>query len=100
MSGFLFVHLLCRQLSLGQTDGDLRLITANVDRQFLQGLGIAQSMPGPLFNFSAYLGAVYQGVGGALVAWLGMFGPGMCNQGNVVLTSSFKVRLCVYCLFS
>lgn len=39
-------------------------------------------MPGPLFNFSAYLGAVYQGVGGALVAWLGMFGPGTCNQGN------------------
>ena len=33
-------------------------------------------MPGPLFNFSAYLGAIYQGVPGALVAWLGMFGPG------------------------
>lgn len=34
------------------------------DNQFLQGLGLAQSMPGPLFNFSAYLGAVYQGVPG------------------------------------
>lgn len=45
--------------------------------QFLQGLGLAQSMPGPLFNFSAYLGAVYQGVPGALVAYLGLFGPGV-----------------------
>ena len=45
--------------------------------QFLQGLGLAQSMPGPLFNFSAYLGAVYKGVGGALVAYCGLFGPGV-----------------------
>ena len=33
-------------------------------------------MPGPLFNFSAYIGSVYQGIAGGLVAWLGMFGPG------------------------
>jgi len=46
-------------------------------KQFLQGLGLAQSMPGPLFNFSAYLGAVYQGVTGALVATMGLFGPGV-----------------------
>eukprot|EP00339_Tiarina_fusa_P004721 CAMPEP_0117069942 /NCGR_PEP_ID=MMETSP0472-20121206/49087_1 /TAXON_ID=693140 ORGANISM="Tiarina fusus, Strain LIS" /NCGR_SAMPLE_ID=MMETSP0472 /ASSEMBLY_ACC=CAM_ASM_000603 /LENGTH=498 /DNA_ID=CAMNT_0004792745 /DNA_START=89 /DNA_END=1586 /DNA_ORIENTATION=+ len=45
--------------------------------QFLQGLGLAQSMPGPLFNFSAYLGAVYQGVPGALMAYVGLFGPGV-----------------------
>jgi len=45
--------------------------------QFLQGLGLAQSMPGPLFNFSAYLGAVYARVPGALVAWLGLFSPGI-----------------------
>lgn len=45
--------------------------------QFLQGLALAQSMPGPLFNFSAYLGAVYQGVPGALIAYLGLFGPGV-----------------------
>ena len=45
--------------------------------QFLQGLGLAQSMPGPLFNFSAYLGAVYQGVAGGMVAWAGLFGPGI-----------------------
>jgi chromate transporter len=47
------------------------------DEQFLQGLGLAQSMPGPLFNFSAYLGAVYKGVPGALVAFVGLFGPGV-----------------------
>jgi chromate transporter len=45
--------------------------------QFFQGLGLAQSMPGPLFNFSAYLGAVYRGVPGALVAFVGLFGPGV-----------------------
>jgi chromate transporter len=45
--------------------------------QYLQGLGLAQSMPGPLFNFSAYLGAVYQNVPGALVAYVGLFGPGV-----------------------
>jgi len=48
----------------------------NRDR-FLQGLGLAQSMPGPLFNFSAYLGAVYQNVPGALIAYVGLFGPGV-----------------------
>lgn len=44
---------------------------------FLQGLGLAQSMPGPLFNFSSYLGAVYQKIPGALMAYLGLFGPGV-----------------------
>ncbi|KAG7352027.1 chromate transporter [Nitzschia inconspicua] len=47
------------------------------NEQFLQGLGLAQSMPGPLFNFSAYLGAVYKGVPGALMAFIGLFGPGV-----------------------
>jgi len=44
---------------------------------FLQGLGLAQSMPGPLFNFSSYLGAVYKHIPGALIAYLGLFGPGV-----------------------
>jgi chromate transporter len=47
------------------------------DETFLQGLGLSQSMPGPLFNFSAYLGAVYKGVPGALVAYCGLFAPGV-----------------------
>ena len=45
--------------------------------QFYYGLGITQSLPGPLFNFSAYLGAVYQGLAGGMIAWLGLFGPGV-----------------------
>ena len=44
---------------------------------FFQGLGLAQSMPGPLFNFASYLGAVYKGVPGALIAYVGLFGPGV-----------------------
>jgi chromate transporter len=48
-----------------------------IKEQFLQGLGLAQSLPGPLFNFVAYLGAIYQGVPGALIAYLGIFGPGV-----------------------
>lgn len=36
-----------------------------------------QALPGPLFNFAAYLGAVYKGVPGAFVGWLGLFGPGV-----------------------
>jgi len=38
--------------------------------QFLQGLGLAQSLPGPLFNFAAFIGAAYKGVPGALVSWV------------------------------
>eukprot|EP00546_Thalassionema_frauenfeldii_P019962 CAMPEP_0178897802 /NCGR_PEP_ID=MMETSP0786-20121207/1960_1 /TAXON_ID=186022 /ORGANISM="Thalassionema frauenfeldii, Strain CCMP 1798" /LENGTH=490 /DNA_ID=CAMNT_0020568415 /DNA_START=161 /DNA_END=1636 /DNA_ORIENTATION=- len=46
--------------------------------QFLQGLGLAQSLPGPLFNFSAYLGAIIRATFGvALVVWAGLFGPGV-----------------------
>ncbi len=43
----------------------------------------AQAMPGPLFNFSAYLGAVMAlraGVPaavGILVCWVGLFAPGV-----------------------
>jgi chromate transporter len=45
--------------------------------KFFQGLALAQSMPGPLFNFASYLGAVRKGVAGSLIAYLGLFGPGV-----------------------
>ncbi|CAN0110036.1 unnamed protein product, partial [Discosporangium mesarthrocarpum] len=45
--------------------------------QFFQGFGLVQALPGPLFNFSAYLGAVSNGLPGAFVGWLGLFGPGV-----------------------
>lgn len=53
--------------------------------QFLQGLALTQSMPGPLFNFSAYLGAVYKGVGGAMVGYMGLFGPAVGLNLSIVL---------------
>lgn len=51
--------------------------------QFYAGLGIVQAMPGPLFNFSAYLGAIiaynagYVFLIGTVVCWIGLFGPGV-----------------------
>ena len=54
--------------------------TGLVDRQaFLAGYGAAQAVPGPLFTFAAYLGAVYNaspsGLVGATVALLAIFLP-------------------------
>ncbi|KAG0610833.1 hypothetical protein M758_7G095400 [Ceratodon purpureus] len=51
--------------------------------QFYAGLGVQQALPGPLFNFSAYLGAImainqgYVFIVGAAIAWLGLFLPGI-----------------------
>ena len=51
------------------------------DGTFLAGYGVAQAIPGPLFTFSAYLGAVVAPAGWALlwsaVALVFMFLPGM-----------------------
>ncbi|HEX3994825.1 MAG TPA: chromate efflux transporter [Acetobacteraceae bacterium] len=48
---------------------------------FLAGYGAAQSVPGPLFTFAAYLGAVMgpwpNGVVGAVVALVAIFLPGL-----------------------
>jgi len=57
------------------------LLTAIVPKfvteaQFLEGFALAQAIPGPVFNFSAFLGGCYAGLGGAVVAWLGLFAPG------------------------
>jgi chromate transporter len=46
------------------------------DQQFLQGLGLAQSMPGPTASLAAFIGAVYKGPAGGLVAEIGLLGPG------------------------
>ncbi|WP_411837316.1 chromate efflux transporter [Paracoccus sp. ME4] len=49
--------------------------------QFLAGYGAAQAVPGPLFTFAAYLGAVLEpwpnGVLGATIALLALFLPGL-----------------------
>jgi chromate transporter len=48
---------------------------------FLAGYGAAQAVPGPLFTFAAYLGAVMRpepnGVIGAAIALVGVFLPGL-----------------------
>ena len=47
--------------------------------EFLAGYGAAQSVPGPLFTFAAYLGALLPGIPsviGALLALLAIFVPG------------------------
>ncbi|MGQ4806805.1 putative chromate transport protein [Candidatus Entotheonellaceae bacterium PAL068K] len=43
--------------------------------EFLDGLGLVQALPGPLFSISAYLGGVMGGVLGALVCLTGIFLP-------------------------
>ncbi|TCO71944.1 chromate efflux transporter [Rhodovulum euryhalinum] len=47
---------------------------------FLAGYGAAQAVPGPLFTFAAYLGAVLvpapNGIAGAVLALVGVFLPG------------------------
>lgn len=45
--------------------------------QFLAGYGAAQAMPGPLFTFAGYLGAVQHGVAGGAWALACIFLPGL-----------------------
>jgi chromate transporter len=51
------------------------------DDAFLAGYGAAQAVPGPLFTFSAYLGAIANlpphGVAGAALGLFGIFLPGL-----------------------
>jgi chromate transporter len=44
---------------------------------FLQGYGAAQALPGPLFAFAAYLGAVTGGLGSGVLALVAIFLPGL-----------------------
>jgi chromate transporter len=51
------------------------------DEAFLAGYGAAQAIPGPLFSFAAYLGAVVgpspHGLAGAALGLLAIFLPGV-----------------------
>jgi chromate transporter len=51
------------------------------DDAFLAGYGAAQAVPGPLFTFSAYLGAIVElsphGIVGAAVGLVSLFLPGV-----------------------
>jgi chromate transporter len=46
------------------------------EASFLYGLTLIQVLPGPLFNLSAYLGAVVSGIPGMVIAWVSIFAPG------------------------
>ncbi len=57
------------------------------ERTFFAGYGAAQAVPGPLFTFSAFLGAVllpFGGAAGALVAVAGIFLPSFLLLAAVV----------------
>lgn len=45
------------------------------NEQFVAGYGATQAVPGPLFTFSAYLGAVMNGWSGALLTLIAIFLP-------------------------
>lgn len=67
---------------------------------FLAGYGIAQAVPGPLFTFSAYLGAIEDpspnGVVGAAVALVAIFLPSFLLLGAALpLWSSVRERAAV-----
>ena len=61
-------------------EGEVVATGWTTDETFLAGYGAAQAVPGPLFTFAAYLGAVMtpqpNGVGGALLATVAIFLPG------------------------
>jgi chromate transporter len=64
---------------------------------FLTGYGAAQAVPGPLFTFAAYLGAVMRpspnGVVGAVIALLAIFLPGLLLMaGALPFWDAFRRR--------
>jgi chromate transporter len=67
------------------------------DGAFLAGYGAAQAVPGPLFTFAAYLGAVMtpqpNGVAGAAIALAGIFLPGfLLLTGALPFWDGFRSR--------
>jgi chromate transporter len=67
------------------------------DDVFLAGYGAAQAVPGPLFTFAAYLGAVVSpsphGVVGAALGLIGIFLPGMLILvGTLPFWETFRKR--------
>jgi chromate transporter len=67
------------------------------DDTFLAGYGAAQAVPGPLFTFSAYLGAVMKtppnGVAGAAIGLMAIFLPGILVLiGTLPFWETFRRR--------
>jgi chromate transporter len=64
---------------------------------FLAGYGAAQAVPGPLFTFAAYLGAVLgpepNGIAGAMIALVAVFLPGLLLLVGVIpFWDSFRTK--------
>jgi chromate transporter len=67
------------------------------DDAFLAGYGAAQGVPGPLFTFAAYLGAVMKpsphGVAGAVISLVAIFLPGiLVLMGTLPFWDAFRRR--------
>jgi chromate transporter len=67
------------------------------DDAFLAGYGAAQAVPGPLFTFAAYLGAVVgpspHGIAGAALGLFGIFLPGiLVLLGTLPFWDTFRKR--------
>ena len=67
------------------------------DDAFLAGYGAAQAVPGPLFTFSAYLGAIMKlppnGIAGAAISLIAIFLPGMLVlMGALPFWETFRRR--------
>jgi chromate transporter len=67
------------------------------DDTFLAGYGAAQAVPGPLFTFAAYLGALVKlaphGIAGAALGLIGIFLPGsLVLIGTLPFWESFRKR--------
>jgi len=66
---------------------------------FAFGLALSQSLPGPLFNFSAFLGAAFLGVPGGFVGFIGLFAPGvMLIYAFMPFWERLRARAWVRCL--
>jgi chromate transporter len=67
------------------------------DDAFLAGYGAAQGVPGPLFTFAAYLGAVMKpsphGIVGAVISLIAIFLPGiLVLMGTLPFWDAFRRR--------
>lgn len=67
------------------------------DDVFLAGYGAAQAVPGPLFTFAAYLGAVMKpfpnGIAGATISLIAIFLPGiLVLMGTLPFWETFRRR--------
>ena len=67
------------------------------EQEFLAGYGLAQAMPGPLFGFSAFLGAIEDpspnGVAGAAIAVVAIYLPSFLLLGGALpLWSSIRAH--------